>query len=331
MITLITILLIVILVFGHEFGHFIAAKISGIRVDEFGIGFPPKIFSKKWGETEYSINAIPFGGFVRIHGENSTDVDEDHSRSFSIQPFYKKAFVIISGVAMNFLLAWVAFSIFFSVGISNTLIIQDVVSGSPADVAGFEPGERIQGFTDGDEFIAYIDSNLGKEILLNERTVTPRENPPEDEGALGIVFAPIEVEAIGPLQSIGEGFKMTIELTWLIILAFGSLIASIFTGNTEIVGQVAGPIGVFNLVREGSALGLGPLMQIMGLISLHLAVLNLVPFPALDGGRLLFIAIRDFSKGKILTEKTEAIVNTIGFGILILLMVLVTIRDIINL
>src|SRR3989344_5244672 len=207
MLTLTTLILLIILILGHEWGHFIAAKLLKIKVDEFGVGFPPKLFSKKWGKTEYSFNLLPFGGFVKIHGEDESGKVEDSKRSFGVQPYWKKAVVMSSGVLMNFLIGWLAFSAVLMMGIPTGVQIQSIVPLSPAEEAGFAVGEIITGFTSGEEFLNFINENRGKEILLNDSKVTPRIEFPANEGPLGISFVFNEKASPGIIESIVGGFK----------------------------------------------------------------------------------------------------------------------------
>lgn len=330
--TLATLALLVILILGHEWGHFISAKLLKIKVDEFGVGFPPKLFSKKWGETEYSFNLLPFGGFVKIHGESGvSQTDVDIKRSFAVQPFWKKAVVISSGVLMNFIIGWIAFSIVLAVGVPPGVQIQSVAPESPAAQAGFIAGEVIPGFTSGDEFLDFVDSKLGEPITLNGKEVTPRRDTPEGEGPLGISFVFNEENPTTIFQAITDGFKLALDMLWAIFAALGGFLWGIFTGNFGVLNDVSGPVGVFVVVKEATQLGFIYLLQLMGLISLNLAVLNTIPFPALDGGRLLFTSLQRLFGDTIFNKKLELIVNVAGFIFLITLMILVTIKDIINL
>ena len=333
MLTFLTILFLALLILGHEFGHFLAAKISKIRVNEFGVGFPPKLLSRKIGQTEYSLNALPFGGFVRIHGEDATNLDEIEypEQSFHVQGFFKKIFVISAGVITNILIGWIAFSLVLGFGIPGGVMIESVVEGGPAYLAGIEAGETIGGFESANSFLTYVDSHRGQEIIINGKTVVPRLEVPEGEGPLGIIILPSGIESQPFPQNIWSGLKMTLKTLGLIFSALGSFLFSILTGNFGAVGQVTGPVGVFNIVRDAGQMGYIYLVQLLGLISLNLAVLNIIPFPALDGGRLLFIVLQRLFGDKILNRRLETMVNVVGFLFLMTLMIVVTIRDIINL
>src|SRR3989344_807665 len=331
MLTLTTLILLIILILGHEWGHFIAAKLLKIKVDEFGVGFPPKLFSKKWRETEYSFNLLPFGGFVKIHGEDESSKVEDSKRSFGVQPFWKKAVVMSAGVLMNFVIGWFAFSTVLMMGIPTGVQIQSIAPLSPAAEAGFMVGEIITGFESGEEFSNFVNENKGKEILINDKRVTPRIEVPEGEGSLGISYVFNEKASPGIIESVVVGFKSALSTLWAIFAALGGFLWGIFTGNFSVLQEVSGPVGVFVVVKEATQLGLIYLIQLLGLISLNLAVLNTIPFPALDGGRLLFTSLQKLFGKRIFHKRLELVVNVAGFIFLISLMILVTIKDIISL
>lgn len=326
---LIGIFFLFILVVGHELGHFLAAKFFGLRVDEFGIGFPPRLFSKYMGGTEYSINALPFGGFVRIYGEHSVRdrTAEEPSRSFAHQPAWKRLVIIAAGAFMNFLIGWAAFTAVYAVGMRNSILIEKVLPGSPASEAGIEAGTYISGFDSAESFIAYIDANRGKEIEINGKTVVPRINPPEQEGALGVVVTETGIPREGIIKSVWKGFVSAVAMTAAIAKAFGVLIWGLIGGDFSAASGIAGPVGVFSILSEASKLGAAYLIQFLGLISLNLVVINLIPFPALDGGRFLFILAEKVA-GRELSYRLQIATNAIGLALLLILMVVITIRDI---
>jgi len=330
-VALIGISFLIILIIGHEFGHFFAAKLFGLRVDEFGFGFPPKLFSRKKGETEYSFNLLPFGGFVKIHGEHAgmQEKIEDPKRSFTHQGAFKRSVIIVAGAFMNFLIGWIAFSIVFTTGVPNRVVIERVAENSPAAEIGLTAGQTIEGFESAEEFANFVSENKGKEIEVNGTLVTPRESTPEDEGALGVVVTDAGVEKQGIFEGIWSGLVAAVVTTGLIIQAFVSFVGSAFSGDLSVVNEVTGPVGVFNILSDVSTLGFVPLVQFLGLISLNLVVINLIPFPALDGGRFLTIVIEKII-GRRLNYKFEAVANAVGLVLLLLLMVVVTIKDIIN-
>lgn len=328
---LIGILFLIILIIGHEFGHFFAAKIFGLRVDEFGFGFPPRIFSRKKGETIYSFNLLPFGGFVKIHGEHAglEEKLEEPERSFTHQSALRRAIIIVSGALMNFLIGWIAFSIVFSLGVPNRVVIEEVVPDSPAASAGFQIGQTVDGFSSAEEFSGFVHMRHGEEITVNGAVIALRESFPEGEGPLGVTVTDVGIERQGVLQSISSGFISAAGTTWLIVEAFAGFLGSIFGGDFDVVGQIAGPVGVFSMLDEVKTFGLTSLVQFLGLISLNLVVINLIPFPALDGGRFASVVVEKII-GRRLNYKFEMIINAFGLALLLLLMVVVTIRDIIN-
>ena len=331
MVIIIGIIFLIILVIGHELGHFFAAKAFKLRVDEFGFGFPPKIFAIKGKETTYSFNLLPFGGFVKIHGEHG-DKDEkidEPERSFNNQSSWKRATIIIAGAFMNFLIAWIALAIVFSIGIPNRVVVSDVLPNSPAADIGLVAGQTIEGYESTEDFINFITENRGKEIFINDLAITPRENPPIGEGSIGVVVIDAGLEKQGIIKSIWSGLLSAITTTFLIAGAFAEFLKNIFIGNFDVVKEVTGPVGVFGILGDVTKLGVAPLIQFLGLISLNLVVINLIPFPALDGGRFVTIVIEKII-GRRLNYKIELAANAIGLGLLLLLMVLVTIKDINN-
>ena len=334
------IIAISILILVHELGHFLVAKKFGLLVEEFGIGFPPRLFSKKIGETVYSVNLLPFGGFVKIYGENletdSADL-EKNSRAFYNQKSWRRLLVIIAGVVMNFFLGWLVMSVIFMIGAPQSLVITDVVADSPAVLAGFQPGDQLAGFKKSVEFINFIDVNKGKEITLDviragenlSIQVVPRVSSPVGQGALGIAFAEAGLEKMPFFTSLWTGLKASVGIVAMIFVSLFQLLFSLFTEGRILEGFV-GPIGIFGVASQAAGLGVVYLMQLIGLISLNLFVLNILPFPALDGGRMFFILLEKI-KGKPLSVNFERSANAIGFLVLLFLMIAVTVRDIIKL
>lgn len=343
-----TIIGLSILILVHEFGHFITAKLFGLRVDEFGFGLPPRAWGKKIGETIYSLNWLPFGGYVKIYGEDtagetltmSKPQEEKESdlkkRSFAYQSAWKRSVIILAGVFMNFLLGWLLISTVFMIGREAGIYISKVEPNGPAAVSGIKANDRISGYKSADEFIAYVKAHSGEtisiSILRDGKTeiiqTSPRINPPEGQGALGIV---LDEEKIGPrgfFPAFYQGFLATLELIKLIFIALISFFGGVFT-NTADLKSVTGPIGIFKIAEGAGALGLATFLQFFALISINLGVINIFPFPALDGGRFLFIIIEKI-KGSPLPVKFERIANGIGFALLIGLMIVITLRDIKN-
>ena len=338
-----------ILILGHEAGHFFAAKSFGLKVEEFGFGFPPRMFAWKKGGTEYSVNWLPFGGFVKIAGENdriSGDSEkltslsnEEKKRVFMFQPAWKKSVVILAGVAINFVIGWLLISGVFMAGVPGAVVITDVAENTPAEEAGLLPGDILNNYLTTQEFIDFVNVNRGQEIVLDiERgeenlilTVTPRTetDTPQDEGALGVGLVEAGFESQGFFSALWGGLKQTGSIFWLTIVTFYHLIVSIFTSG-ELLAGVVGPVGIFGIAKQTGQIGLIYLVQLIALISVNLAAINLIPFPALDGGRFVLILVEKI-KGSPVPLKAEQIVNGVGFVLLILLMVALTARDVVNL
>lgn len=340
------ILVLSVLILVHELGHFLVAKKAGIWVEEFGFGLPPRIIGKKIGETIYSLNLFPFGGFVRLHGELTDEKVTDKKRAFLTKPKRVKVAVIVAGVIMNFLLAVVSFAIVYSsTGIpkeTNKVTVLDVNPGSPAQVAGLIQGDVItkvkdQEITSTTQFINSINDNLGKrtvmEIESNEETkkvtIKPRIDHPDTEGPLGVVISSIEIYYPSvwqrPFYGIYFGFKEAIFWGENVIVGFYNIFKDLFSG--QVPTDIAGPVGIFAITSEAAKTGIMSLLNLLGIISVNLAILNIIPFPALDGGRLLFILIEGVVGKKIL-PKVEAVIHMIGMIILLALILAITIHDI---
>ncbi len=340
-----------LLILGHEAGHFFAAKMFGLKIDEFGFGFPPRIAAWRRGETEYSLNWLPFGGFVRIAGErgefemvNPDSADGGGagreaagaagSRLLSAQPAWKKSAIMLAGVFMNFLLGWLLLSLTLMSGAPRALVIASVAPHSPAAAAGLVPGDVIRGYAAPQDFISYVDAHRGTQISITidrggktaETAVVPRVHPPAGQGAIGIGLAEAGTAREGFFAALRGGFIDACAISWITIIAFGHLIAQLFSRGTLPAG-VVGPVGIFGVAEETGRIGLVYLLQLIGVISLNLMVVNLIPFPALDGGRFV-MAIIEKIKGSAIPYKVEAWINGAGFALLLALMALLTIRDV---
>ncbi|MBI4714210.1 RIP metalloprotease RseP [Candidatus Uhrbacteria bacterium] len=352
---LLFIIVLSLLVFVHELGHFLVAKKTGMKVEEFGFGFPPKLFGIKKGDTVYSINWIPLGGFVRIKGE-SGDHKED-SDSFASKKIWQRFSVLIAGVAMNLVLAAIFLSIGFMVGLpsivdenlpksarveESKLTIMTVLEKSPAKEAGVNEGDNIVSI-DGRVFDLAQDArdHISEKGLSGIELVTQSKD--ESYKTFVLTSEPLEgTEIIGIglgfeltgfvsypfFQSIWQGILTTGELTFAIVAAFIGIIANLISGQGVGV-DLSGPVGIAVLTGQVAALGLIHLLQFTALLSINLAVINVLPFPALDGGRLLFLVIEKF-RGKNVNVKIETAVHNFGFLLLMVLVVLVTYKDFVN-
>ncbi len=335
-----------ILVLVHEFGHFWVAKKSGVWVEEFGLGLPPRIWGKKIGDTLYSINALPFGGFVNLHGDNTEDKIKDPKRSFLHKSKKARAAIVLAGVVMNFFLAVICFSIGYSfLGFpkeTENVKVIDVADNSPASDGEIQPGDIVRTVegekaTSNGGFISLVEKYKGEEITLElERNgeminvqVTPRKDPPANQGALGVVISSTEVYFPPiwqrPFLGVYYGFKDAIFWGKVVLQGFAKIVTDLAGGTVP--KDVAGPVGIYALTSQAASFGILSLINFMGILSVNLAILNVFPFPALDGGRLLFIIIESIL-GKRVVPKVEATVHTIGMALLLILIFAITAYDI---
>jgi regulator of sigma E protease len=351
------IVVIVALIVVHEFGHFVAAKLSGMRVDEFGLGYPPRalVIARKGG-TEYTLNWLPFGGFVKIYGEDGNDAGP---RSFVTRPRIQQALVLVAGVAMNLLFAYVLITGALVAGTpraleksdlviarNQELMVANVLPGSPAARAGLLAGDSLVRASDAagswqavdpESFSAFISASRGGPVAL-----TVKRNGTEQAisamPAAGIAVTDptryalgVEVATVGVVPlSLGAAMVEGASLTWgaLTLTAAGlwHFFYGVFTFSADL-SQVAGPVGIAGAVGSASAQGFGNLLSIMAIISINLALINLIPVPALDGGRLLFVLIESVIRRPIKAGVAHAI-NSVGFVFLIVLMLVITAHDI---
>lgn len=364
---IVTILLLVVI---HELGHYFAAKKFNIKVLEFGFGLPPRAWGKKIGETIWSLNWLPFGGFVRLLGEDETDKDVlKDKRSFASQNVWKRIWVVVAGVAMNLLLAWILFYIViaiqnFQVKLpllseykfafveqtqESAILVGKISSGSPAEQSGLKSNDRIFSFNGQkivniDYLIQQIKDNAGKEVTLTisdvqgtsfrDVKVVPRENPPPNEGALGVSLGGFEFANLEFKSPVQKMFAGPIH-SWNIASYSYTILADTISYSlakkdfTPVSQSVAGPIGITNIVKEILATKnpVLPYLDFVAALSLNLAIVNILPFPGLDGGRLLFLMIEAITKKRV-HETVEKYIHAVGLAILISLIVLVTISDI---
>lgn len=364
---LIFVVVLGLLVFVHELGHFLVAKRNGIKADEFGFGFPPRLigvvkndatgkYDIVWGgkdvtsrNTIYSLNWIPLGGFVRIKGEDGSGAGDQES--FAGRPAWTRIKVLGAGVFMNFVLAWVLISTVFMLGLPQPIDsderakypdakiqILDVKQGTPAETMGLKLGDEVVKVAGKkaesldmvrDEILAHkgqplsVEINrLGKPLTL---TGTPRVDYPSNEGSLGISFSETAVVSYPWYESLYRGLVATGNITLAILEAFGKMIASLF-GAEKVPVDVTGPVGIVYLTKQMSDLGLPYLLQFAALLSINLGIINILPIPALDGGRILFVLIEKL-KGSPVSQRVEGMIHQVGFMLLLLLMLLITVRD----
>lgn len=347
-----------VLILVHEWGHFIVAKKTGMRVDEFAIGFPPRLFVLKRGETEYSFNLLPIGGFVRIFGENPETAKDtlDQPRSFAARPRWAQALVLIAGVTMNVIFAWFLFVVTFMVGVPTAvdeatatdraqLYISNILPGSPL-AAIVPPGSEVLSLSSGDAtlgsltpsaFSQFVQTHSTNELTLSfsyagvteTATVTPIVGLiPEatETPAVGVSLALVETVRESFFSAVVAGTVATVEGLRDIIVGLYTLLSAAVVGEADF-SQVAGPVGIVGLVGDAASYGITALLMFTAMISLNLAIINLLPVPALDGGRLVFVAIESVIRRPIDPKWTTRL-NLLGFVLLMLLMVIVTWHDI---
>lgn len=334
--------MLAVVIVAHELGHFITAKARGIKVEEFGIGYPPRIFGIKRGETTYSLNAVPLGGFTKMAGEEDPQVE----RSLASKGIGTRLLVLSAGSLMNvilpFLLLSIALMIPHDVWIGQ-VTVEEVAENSPAAMAGIRAGDTMLSINDkpinntGD-LSRYIQLNLGGEITVlvehedtsqEEVILSPRWRPPEGEGAIGASITTkdyiIESQSEPFWRAIPKGIGQAFET----MVLFKNAILSLFIG-TATVGGVAGPVGIAQITGEVAKAGISPLLEWTAFFSLNLAILNLLPLPALDGGRIAFVLLEWVRRGKRISPKREGLVHLIGFALLMLFILAVTFQDIIR-
>ena len=403
LITILVFLLILsVLVLIHEAGHFFVAKKFGIKVEEFGFGFPPRLFGKKIGETLYSINWLPIGGFVKLYGEDeagggklslpvssskykvsSIKKDDIHNtkyiihntdieRAFFAKTAWQRATVIVAGVLMNAVLAAIIFYIFLGIsgfktelpllsnykffGVNQTnineVVISSIAKNSPAEKQGLKALTKVvsvngQKIIDSKDFINIIGKNRGHEIEItwsnlqtnevHKTKITPRLNPPKNEGALGVGLFSLSTAVLNyetPVQKVFSGIIHPVNLMSYNLNVMGKLVKTSIEKKTTqpLSAGIAGPVGIASLT--GSILEIQnlkekilSLLNLAGILSISLAFFNILPIPALDGGRLFFILIEAFT-GRKVNQRIESLAHTLGMAALLFLMALITYKDI---
>ena len=336
---LVFIIMLIVLVLTHEFGHFITAKLCKVKVEEFGIGFPPRIWGIKKGETIYSINAIPIGGFTKLAGEE----DPSEPGSLASKSIPVRALVLSAGSLLNILLPVLLFTISFMLPHDVTLekvIIKEVAAGSPAQAAGIEAGDRVlkinnQTVKNRATLSYQIQLHLGEQISMvvqkpdqREHTIVvrPRWNPPQGEGATGVILESTDASLVTESMPFWEAIPNGFTHSWEVLVLFRNEIISWFVRSTT--PQLAGPVAIAQLTGQVMEAGIGPLLEFTALISINLGIFNLFPFPALDGGRLIFVFLELVRRGKKISPQKEGLIHTIGFIALMALILVVTYFDV---
>jgi regulator of sigma E protease len=348
------------LIIVHELGHFLVARFFGIRVDEFGLGYPPKAATLfRWRGTDFTLNWLPFGGFVKIFGENpseevGTSSDNQRGDNFQAKNRGIQALVLVAGVFFNFLFAWLLISLGFMTGLPSPAglalplenprtVITVVLPDSPADQADLRSGDAILSLSRGnassdlapEALSTFISGSRAPLTFTIERgdetltkTITPSDGLIPDKPAVGISMEVIGTVQLPLHQALWQGMKTTASLTVMTAKAIVSLLSQALVGRADLT-SVTGPVGIVSLVGEVRELGWSYLVTFTALLSLNLSIINLMPFPALDGGRLLFVAIEAVSRRRIQPRFFNA-VNAAGFALLIFLMILITVHDVRN-
>ena len=330
-----------VLVIVHELGHFIAAKVTHNYVQEFGIGFPPRIWGKKWGETIYSINWIPFGGFNKLSGE----VDPKEPRALAARSHAVRLFVMSGGIIMNLLLPFVLLIVGYMVPhdvINGQLVVEQVTAGSPAEMAGIQVGDTIVSINNKpirniSELSRAIQLKLGARISIIVKNVdgttetmklVPRWRPPSGQGAIGIAYQYKDTPVVTSESLFWKAVPTGAEDCINALVLYWNGIVGMINGTVPFVP--AGPVGIVQVAGEVAHSGVSPLLELAAFISIAIAITQIIPFPALDGARIAFIAIEWARRGKRISARVENIVHSVGFIILLAVMVLITYQDLVR-
>jgi len=368
-ITIITFILVLsLLVFVHELGHFWVARKFGLKPKEFGFGFPPRAFGYykntegKWkkvigtkdpedaSDTIYSINWLPLGGFVNLEEDEDKGDDPNH---FSNKPIYQRTLILIAGVSMNIILAAVLISVGYMIGLPQTISdlgtgakvsdvkvqVLDVAKDSPAEAGGVEAGDVILSLNgieiDGNQTIQDLsDQNVDNEVVYKikradkeiDLRMTPQIIEETGRGGIGVSIAETGIVRYSFFRAIWEGVRTTLIMTWIIIIAFYELIKGLVIGNGVSI-EVGGPVRIAQITGDAVRMGFSYLINFSALLSINLAIINAFPFPALDGGRVVFLLVEKI-QGHPVSKRIETAIHSIGFALLMVLIVLVTYQDI---
>jgi regulator of sigma E protease len=328
-----------VLIIVHELGHFIAAKATGVPVEEFGIGFPPRLYGKKWRGTIYSINWIPFGGFNRIAGE----IDPSVPKGLASRGYGVRLLVLFGGIIMNLLLPFALLSIAYMVPhdiVDGKVMVAGVAPDSPAAMAGIETGDTIvsadgRSVKSAGDLARDVQLHLGAtmEITVLRADATtatvslvPRWKPPPDQGAIGIEYEVVDAAVVSESLPFWEAIPTGVRACWDTLVLYKNGILGMIIGTVPFVPT--GPVGIVQVAGEVAHSGVSPVLELTAFISIAIAITQIIPFPALDGGRIIFVLIEWARRGKRVSPRVEGIVHTIGFVVLLGLLVLVTYQDI---
>lgn len=355
------ILILSILVFVHEFGHFTVARLFGVHVEEFGFGLPPRAIGKKIRGTIYSLNWLPIGGFVKLAGEDAEDIDREkhsvktkqgRSHYFWAKSKKERIAILLAGVTMNFILAIGITGFLLSRGIveqTPRVRVETVVAQSPAQAAGILVGDVIKSVTvttnrkkeevrptKPEMVVAAVNAHKGEPIVMTiERkglvmsiSMIPRVNPPVGQGALGVQLNNYE-RHVYPWREIPQkSIEVTFSRAYQMLYSMGNMLVRLVTGQTVKSEEVSGPVGIAKVVGDSMKYGWEAVLEIVSILSLNLAILNVLPFPALDGGRILFVILEKL--GKKARPQVERMIHQIGMMILLGLLLLITFNDILR-
>ena len=355
---LLVIAILVLLIVVHELGHFIAAKLSGVKVEEFGVGYPPRAVTfGTFGGTQYSLNWIPFGGFVRLFGDEG---DTRHGRgSFLDAPRWKQAIILLAGIAMNAFAAWVLLALAFHIGIpqpvaqvlpgeSARLIASDVVPASPAAAGGIKPGDEIVSIeamggakvsnAAPEKVVTFVRNHAGDSLKVTFKsngvekhaTMTPAQGvltQHAGQPALGFALVLVVNRSLPWGAAMSRSFSYTLDSFKSVTLNLWGLLSSALSGGGVNLSDVVGPVGIVSYVGAASQNGIGSVLMLAALVSVNLAIFNLLPIPAFDGGRLAVLAIETVTRRNAPTLAMRFL-NTLSIVLIGILMLVVTYHDI---
>jgi regulator of sigma E protease len=328
-----------VLIIVHELGHFIAAKATGVPVEEFGIGFPPRLYGKKWRGTIYSINWIPFGGFNKIAGE----IDPAVPKGLASRGYGVRLLVLSGGIVMNLLLPFLLLSVAYMVPhniLDGQVVVAGVAPESPAAVAGIKAGDIIvsadgRAVRSAGDLARDVQLHLGAEMELTVThadtttetvSLVPRWQPPPEEGSIGIEYEVVGATVLSESLPFWEAVPTGVRACWDTLVLYKNGIIGMIIGTVPFVPT--GPVGIVQVTGEIARSGVSPVLELTAFISIAIAITQIIPFPALDGGRIIFVLIEWARRGKRVSPRIEGIVHTIGFVVLLGLLVLITYQDI---